>query len=65
MSAAKHADLLFVKMKSESDNDLASYCEREGIKHVRFKNFSNVIPLVQQVVEGTKTVGEASSVSEV
>jgi len=65
MSAAKHADLLFVKMKSESDNDLASYCEREGIKHVRFKNFSNVIPLVQQVVEGKKTVAEASTVFEV
>lgn len=65
MSAAKHADLLFVKMKPDSENDLAAYCEREGISHVRFENFSDALGLVQQVVEGKKTVSEAASVGEV
>ena len=65
MSAAKHADVLFVKIKPNSDNDLAAYCTQQGIKHVRFKGFQDALILVQQVVEGLKTVEEALAVGEV
>jgi 2-hydroxy-3-keto-5-methylthiopentenyl-1-phosphate phosphatase len=38
MSAAKHADVLFVKNdKPEGENDLAAYCVKEGIKHILFR----------------------------
>ena len=56
ISAAKHADLLFVKAKPGGDNDLAAYCTREGITHVLFEDFSQVLPVVQHVVSGKKTV---------
>jgi len=65
MSAAKHADILFTKVKSDSDNDLHSYCEREGIKHVCFQNFSDALTLVQDVVEGRKSVAEANEIVQV
>ncbi|KAF9461728.1 HAD-like domain-containing protein [Collybia nuda] len=58
ISAAKHADLLFVKQKDDGENDLAAYCTREGIKHVLFKDFSNALPVVQSVVQGKKTLAE-------
>jgi 2-hydroxy-3-keto-5-methylthiopentenyl-1-phosphate phosphatase len=58
MSAAKHADVLFVKEKEDGENDLHTYCNREGIKHILFNNFSNALPVVQSVVEGRKTVQE-------
>lgn len=65
MSAAKHADVLFVKVKPDSDNDLATYCTQQGIKHIRFKAFHDALGLVQQIVEGLKTVEEALAVGEV
>ncbi|KAJ7910282.1 HAD-like domain-containing protein [Mycena leptocephala] len=40
MSAARHADVLFVKQKDDGENDLAAYCTREGIKHIIFRDFS-------------------------
>jgi len=58
ISAAKHADLLFVKAKPGGDNDLEAYCKREGIPHVLFEDFSQVLPVVQSVVVGEKTVAE-------
>ncbi|KAG6907613.1 hypothetical protein DXG01_008190 [Tephrocybe rancida] len=58
ISAAKHADLLFVKVKGDGENDLSSYCTREGIKHVLFEDFSTALPVVQSVVAGKKTVAE-------
>jgi 2-hydroxy-3-keto-5-methylthiopentenyl-1-phosphate phosphatase len=58
MSAAKHADVLFVKQKEDGENDLHTYCDREGIKHVLFSDFGKALPVVQSVVEGQKTVAE-------
>lgn len=57
MSAAAHADVLFVKSKDD-ENDLAAYCRREGIKHIIFKDFSEALPIVESVVKGKKTVSE-------
>jgi 2,3-diketo-5-methylthio-1-phosphopentane phosphatase len=57
MSAAAHADVLFVKYKDD-ENDLAAYCRREGIKHILFKDFSEALPIVESVVKGKKTVLE-------
>ncbi|KAF9444921.1 hypothetical protein P691DRAFT_711132 [Macrolepiota fuliginosa MF-IS2] len=56
ISAAKHADLLFVKSKPGGDNDLAAYCKREGIRHVLFEDFQEALPLVKSIVEGKKTI---------
>ncbi len=58
ISAARHADLLFVKSKPGGDNDLAAYCKREDIKHVLFGEFKDVLPTVQTIVEGKKTIPE-------
>jgi 2-hydroxy-3-keto-5-methylthiopentenyl-1-phosphate phosphatase len=58
MSAAKHANVLFVKQKEDGENDLHAYCDRQGIKHILFKTFSDALPVVRSVVEGTKTVDE-------
>ncbi|PPQ69219.1 hypothetical protein CVT24_000016 [Panaeolus cyanescens] len=58
ISAAKHADLLFVKAKADGENDLAAYCKREGIKHTLFSDFSNALPVVQSVVNGSKLIAE-------
>lgn len=57
LSAARHADVLFVKAK-EDENDLAAYCRKEGIKHIIFKDFSEALPIVESVVKGQKTVAE-------
>ncbi len=64
MSAAKHADVLFVKTKDQGDNDLAAYCTREGIKHILFDDFSKAMPVVQSVVRGELTVEKALSISQ-
>lgn len=55
MSAARHADVLFVKEK-EDENDLAAYVKKEGIKHILFKDFGEALPIVESVVKGKKTV---------
>lgn len=62
MSAARHADLLFVKQKPGADNDLAAFCRREGIPHVLFEDFGGALELVKQVVDGKLTVKEALAV---
>lgn len=58
ISAAKHADLLFVKTGLDGENDLSVYCQREGIKHIVFDEFSKVLPVVDSIVKGTKTIQE-------
>ncbi|KAK7041442.1 hypothetical protein VNI00_009308 [Paramarasmius palmivorus] len=58
MSAAKHADVLFVKEKDYGENDLSVYCTNNGIKHVLFSNFSQALPIVQSIVKGEKSVEE-------
>ncbi|KAF8155689.1 HAD-like domain-containing protein [Crassisporium funariophilum] len=58
ISAAKHADVLFVKTKSDGENDLAAYCQREGIKHALFSDFSQALPVVESIVKGSITIDE-------
>ncbi|EPQ50908.1 hypothetical protein GLOTRDRAFT_118248 [Gloeophyllum trabeum ATCC 11539] len=58
MSAARHADLLFVKVKPDSDNDLAAYCRRERIPHVEFGDFAHALGVVREVVEGRAGVAQ-------
>lgn len=55
LSAARHADLLFTKVGPSGESDLQKFCEREGIPHVDFKDFSTVQQKVQEVVEGGKS----------
>lgn len=59
MSAARHADVLFVKKKPGADNDLAAYCIKEGIPHVEFEHFGRALGVVKQVVDGTLSVQAA------
>jgi 2-hydroxy-3-keto-5-methylthiopentenyl-1-phosphate phosphatase len=57
MSAARHADVLFVKNdKPEGFNDLAAYVKKEGIKHILIKSFADARPIVEDIVTGEKTV---------
>ncbi|TDL25297.1 hypothetical protein BD410DRAFT_785208 [Rickenella mellea] len=63
LSAARHADVLFVKDKEDGENDLAAYCVREGIPHIMFKSFSNALSVVQSIVRGEKTKEEAFALS--
>jgi hypothetical protein len=58
LSAAKHADVLFVKEKSDGENDLATYCAKENILHVLFSDFSKALSVVRSIVEGDKTPKE-------
>ncbi|KIM35692.1 hypothetical protein M413DRAFT_449632 [Hebeloma cylindrosporum] len=63
ISAAKYADMLFVKTKLDGENDLAVYCQREHIKHVLFSDFSNALPIVQSVVRGETAIDEHISIT--
>ena len=58
ISAAEHADVLFVKQKDDGENDLATYCKRLGIQHLLFPDFSKALPIVRSVVKGEKWVEE-------
>jgi 2-hydroxy-3-keto-5-methylthiopentenyl-1-phosphate phosphatase len=64
ISAAKHADILFVKQKDDGENDLATYCTRLGIRHILFTDFSKALPVVQSVVKGVKSVDEVLSIGK-
>ncbi|KAJ7473787.1 HAD-like domain-containing protein [Mycena galericulata] len=64
MSAARHADVLFVKQKDDGENDLAAYCTREGIKHIIFRDFAQALKVVQVVVSGEKTPQEVLAVGK-
>ena len=64
ISAAKHADILFVKQKDDGENDLATYCTRLGIRHILFTDFSKALPLVQSVVGGERSVEEALTIGK-
>ncbi|KIJ38472.1 hypothetical protein M422DRAFT_33255 [Sphaerobolus stellatus SS14] len=59
LSAARHADVLFVKAAPGRESDLATYCDREGIPHILFESFEQVLPMVQAIVEGKMTKEEA------
>lgn len=58
ISAAKYADVLFVKTKADGENDLAAYCHREGIKHIEFANFSEAVAPAAAIVKGEKTIDD-------
>jgi len=58
LSAAKHADVLFVKESPGDNNDLATYCRSENIPHVLFTNFSEAHTAVRSIVEGKQTPQE-------
>lgn len=64
ISAAEHADVLFVKQKDDGENDLATYCTRMGIRHILFSDFSNALPIVESIVKGQKSADEVSSVGK-
>ena len=64
ISAAKHADILFVKQKDDGENDLATYCTRLGIQHILFTDFSKALPVVQSVVKGERSVEEALKIGQ-
>lgn len=64
ISAAKHADILFVKQKDDGENDLATYCTRLGIRHILFTDFSKALPVVRSVVEGERSVEEALTIGK-
>ena len=59
MSAARHADVLFVKEKPGGENDLAAFCRREGIPHILFGDFSHALRVVGDIVEGRTTAAAA------
>lgn len=65
MSAAKHADVLFVKEKPDGENDLAAYCTAHGIRHILFRDFSQALGVVQSVVKGEKTADEVLSAGRI
>jgi 2,3-diketo-5-methylthio-1-phosphopentane phosphatase len=56
ISAAEHADVLFVKNKTDGENDLAAYCRRENITHVVFDTFSSALPMVEEIVLRNKSI---------
>lgn len=59
-----HADVLFVKQKGDGENDLATYCTRSGIRHILFTDFLNALPIVESIIKGEKSVGEALSLGK-
>lgn len=56
MSAAAHADVLFVKNKQ--DNDLKTYCENKKIKYTLFDNWKVIKSMLQDIVEGRLDANE-------
>ncbi|KAF8636967.1 hypothetical protein AX17_003129 [Amanita inopinata Kibby_2008] len=65
ISAARHADVLFVKQKPGGDNDLAAYCIKHGIKHILFEDFSNALGVVKSIVTGEQTIDDAVTAGRV
>ncbi|KAK2461118.1 hypothetical protein APHAL10511_006645 [Amanita phalloides] len=59
ISAARHADILFVKEEPGGDNDLATYCRLHQIKHIIFEDFSKALKVVKNIVKGETTIDEA------
>lgn len=62
MSAARHADVLFVKKLPNTPSDLATYCVNEKIPHIVFQHFSQALQVVQSVVNGEKTKEEVLAI---
>jgi len=56
MSAARHADVLFVKDKK--DNDLARYCDNNKIGYHLFKDWTVPKQMIQKFLNGEMTLDE-------
>ncbi|GAA5971273.1 hypothetical protein JCM3765_000968 [Sporobolomyces pararoseus] len=56
LSAARAADLLFVKVIENHTNDLQVHCDREQIPYVPFSQFEQVKDVVKSVVDKEMTV---------
>ncbi|GAA5993698.1 hypothetical protein JCM5350_005797 [Sporobolomyces pararoseus] len=56
LSAARAADLLFVKVIKDHTNDLQVHCVREQIPYVPFSQFEQVKDVVKSVVDKEMTV---------
>lgn len=65
MSAAQHADVLFIKLNENGESDLAKYCDKVGIKNIKIQNFGQALPIVQNVVDGAISVTEALEIGNV
>jgi len=65
MSAAQHADVLFVKMMQNGESDLARYCDNVGIKNIKFQDFSQALPIVQRIVARTISIEQALAIGDV
>lgn len=62
ISAARHADVLFVR----KDRDLEFYCKREDIPYIPFETFAEIERVVTKLVDGkSKLVKTESGFSEV
>ncbi|KAH7929954.1 hypothetical protein BV22DRAFT_1109561 [Leucogyrophana mollusca] len=64
MSAAQHADVLFVKVKENGENDLSKYCTKKGIQHIKFQHFSDAHPVVEAIIKGEVTKEKALAAGE-
>ncbi|KWU46138.1 hypothetical protein RHOSPDRAFT_15442 [Rhodotorula sp. JG-1b] len=56
LSAAKAADLLFVKVIPGHTNDLSVHCDRENIPYIPFETFDKVQEVIARIVDGKSTV---------
>ncbi|VDB86985.1 unnamed protein product [Peniophora sp. CBMAI 1063] len=65
LSAARHADMLFVKEKPGGENDLHRFCVKEGIKHVLFHDFKAALTAVESIVKGEKTAEDWFAIGRV
>lgn len=65
LSAARHADILFVKEKADGENDLATYCTTHGIAHILFPDFAKALAVVQSVVNSERTPAEALALKSI
>ncbi|KAH8916268.1 hypothetical protein BT69DRAFT_1287905 [Atractiella rhizophila] len=54
LSAARAADVLFVKVVSGGTNDLSVHCQKEGIDYIPFEDFSQVEVVVREYLEGKR-----------
>ncbi|KAK7748949.1 hypothetical protein SLS53_000974 [Cytospora paraplurivora] len=57
LSAAKETDIMFAK----EGRDLVVYCEKEKVPFTTFKDFSDILSVVKDVVSGGKSVKDAAT----
>lgn len=61
MSAARHADVLFVKDKE--DNDLATYCRAQNIPHHMFKDWTVPKKMLEKIISGELKIEDVAGKS--